>query len=355
MTSPVDLPLISVIIAVRPGRSCAALAQLQEVDYPADRLEILLAEGYCPPRQRNEGVRRSAGQIVYFLDDDSLASPDLFRRVAARFHEAPHLAAVGGPSLTPPGGSLLQRNIARILASPLGAWTMRARYSPVGRWRTATEKELIGCNLGMRRAAFIAEGGFNERFFPNEETELLARLKRRGHKLAYDPAIVVWRGQRESVGALGRQFFPYGCGRMRQILARPQATSLLFLLPLFLCLYLLALPFLPGRSWMWLLPLALYGTLATVESVRIMADGSQPCELVLLLLLFAIVHLCYGLGLLWGLMEWAPIRARLTNERAVPTGPIRIQPQNRAPVSGSSKAQPNRSATPAPVLLQSAR
>lgn len=336
MTSPVDLPLISVIIAVRPGQPCAALSWLQKVDYPTDRLEILVAEGYCPPWQRNEGVRRSVGQIVYFLDDDSLAAPDLFRLVAARFHEDPYLTAVGGPSLTPPGGSLLQRNIARVLASPLGAWAMRARYSLVGRWRTATEKELIGCNLGMRRAAFIAEGGFDERFFPNEETELLARLKRRGHKLAYDPAIVVWREQRGSFGALGCQFFSYGCGRMRQILARPQVTSLLFLLPLLLCLYLLALPFLFRQSWMCLLPLALYGTLVIVESVRIMADGSKSYELVLLLLLFAVIHLCYGLGLLWGLMEWT-LATRLTNERTVPTEPIRVRPQSRAPVSSSTE------------------
>ena len=324
MTSPVDFPLISVVIVVRPGRPCAALARLQEVDYSADRLEILLVKGYCPPRQRNEGVRRSAGQIVYFLDDDSLAAPDLFQRVAARFHEDPHLTAVGGPSLTPPGGSLLQRNTARVLASPLGAWTMRARYSPVGGWRVATEKELIGCNLGMQRAAFMAEGGFDERFFPNEETELLARLKRRGHKLAYDPAIVVWREQRASLGALGRQFFSYGCGRMRQILAGPRTTSLFFLLPLLLCLYLLALPLLLGQDWMWLLPLALYGILVTIESVRIMADGSQPYELVLLLLLFAVIHLCYGLGLLWSLIGWVLVRVRLTNERVVSMEPIRV-------------------------------
>ncbi|MBC8275788.1 MAG: glycosyltransferase, partial [Chloroflexi bacterium] len=93
-------PKISVNIPVRPGGSVIALNRLRRVDYPAEKIEVFLAEGYYPPRQRNLAVDHSSGEIVYCLDDDSLVPPDLFNRVAAHYQDK-STAGVGGPSLTP--------------------------------------------------------------------------------------------------------------------------------------------------------------------------------------------------------------------------------------------------------------
>ncbi|MGD0587055.1 MAG: glycosyltransferase, partial [Oryzomonas sp.] len=89
-----DQPTISIIIPVKPGFSVTAAQRLAAVDYSQDRYEIIVAEGYSPSRQRNQAVAAARGEIVYFLDDDSLTSPG-FLTIVAGHYEDPHVVAVG--------------------------------------------------------------------------------------------------------------------------------------------------------------------------------------------------------------------------------------------------------------------
>jgi succinoglycan biosynthesis protein ExoA len=297
-----QVPKISVIIPVRPGGSVGALGALSRLDYPAEKIEILVAEGTCPPRQRNVAVAHSGGEILYCLDDDSLVSPDLFKRVAAHYQDEP-TSVVGGPSLTPSTDGVLQRCIGYALGSFLGTLTMHARYSAVGDVRWASEKELISCNLSLRREVCSREGGFNEDVFPNEETELLSRFSRKGYKMIYDPSASVERSQRESLGELAEQFFGYGKGRMSQMLLHPSLITWLFLLPLFGFVYLVMLPVLVLMFGLWpLLPLSLYLALTVIMTIVIAVREREARAFVFLPLLYPFIHACYGAGLLWELV-----------------------------------------------------
>ena len=44
------------------------------LDYPADKCEVILARGKQPSAQRNRAVERAQGELIYFLDDDSMDS-----------------------------------------------------------------------------------------------------------------------------------------------------------------------------------------------------------------------------------------------------------------------------------------
>ena len=66
---------ISIIIPVKPGGTVRALNYLQRLAYPPEKIEVIVAEGTQPSRQRNEAARRSSGEILYFLDDDSTVAP----------------------------------------------------------------------------------------------------------------------------------------------------------------------------------------------------------------------------------------------------------------------------------------
>jgi succinoglycan biosynthesis protein ExoA len=296
-------PKISINIPVRPGGSVIALDQLRQVDYPAEKIEVIVAEGHCPPRQRNLAVAHSGGEIVYCLDDDSMVPSDLFERVAAHYADQ-DTAVVGGPSLTPSTDGALQRCIGYVLGSYFGTLTMHARYSPVGEVRWSSEKELITCNLSLRREMFCQEGGFDEAIFPNDETELLSRLAHKGYKLIYDPSVFVERSQRRSYGELARQFFSYGTGRMKQIFLHPSFIIWRFLLPLLGLLYLVTLPTLVFiYGWWPLLPLVPYIAVTLLMAVYVTARERDAWALGLLPLLYPIIHVCYGAGLSWELLR----------------------------------------------------
>ena len=313
-------PKISVIVPVRPGAPVRAMTALRHVEYAPEQLEILIVEGNCPSRQRNDGAQQTGGDILYFLDDDSLIAPDALRR-AAQHYDAPDVHAVGGPSLTPDDEPLLSRCIGFALGTRLGAWTMRARYAAVGQRRPATEKELIGCNLSIRRSTFEALGGFREDLFPNEETELTNRLLRNGYRLIYDPAVVVQRAQRRSLADLVHQFFAYGRGRLRQIIRAFSWNALMFFVPALGLGYALWWPILWRTLGAWtVLPLAVYGGLVLSTSIYLSLTRRTLAGLIVLPFLFAIIHTGYGCGLIYeGLRQMGERVRRLRFRRRAKT------------------------------------
>jgi succinoglycan biosynthesis protein ExoA len=295
-----ETPKVSIIIPVKPGGGVNALAGLRAVDYPAASLEVLVAEGRQPSRQRNLSAAEASGEILYFLDDDSRVAPGFLRR-AARLFADPVVAAVGGPSLTPDTDSVLQHSFSMVFTSVFGGGGMRNRYRQTGEVRATCDRELILCNLSYRREQFLSYGGFDERLYPNEENELLERISRDGGRLIHDPGLAVWRSHRPSLMAFCRQLFGYGRGRGEQTVLSGSVKPITFVPSLFL-IYLLLLP-LTHKS-VYYLPLLCYLLVIVSAAVCGGARTGRPRSAFLLPVVFPLFHLCYGLGMLWGLVSY---------------------------------------------------
>jgi GT2 family glycosyltransferase len=287
----------SFIIPVKPGGFVAALESLHSIASPHNKFEVLIAEGCSPSRQRNAAANEARGEIIYFIDDDSHVSPDCLT-LCTQIMEDQTIAVAGGPSLTPASDSLLQRLIGCALSSLLGAGAVRNRYRASGITRTTTDKELILCNLAIRRTVFIESGGFDERLYPNEENELLDRIVSRGMKLVHAPDMPVQRSQRRTLRLFIRQMFAYGRGRAQQTLIAGPGTIIGFA-PLLFLLYLFLLPLLPFTRLI-LAPLIAYLTLVfSFSAVAVITSGSL--SRFLLIPLFPLMHISNGWGLLFGL------------------------------------------------------
>lgn len=289
---------VSIIIPVSPGLAPKAVDNLARLDRSACRFEILVAEGTNPSRQRNEAVRQAQGEIIYFLDDDAMVRPDCLQRLASHFAD-PAVTAVGGPSLTPATDSLLQQAIGTVLASLPGAGGVRNRYRSFGTIRQTTERELILCNLAVRREAFLACNGFDERLYPNEENEFLDRLTAAGGRLMHDPFLPVERSQRPTLAAFSRQMFRYGQGRARQT-RLAGFTGIVPFAPLILLGYLLSLPLVAAPFWQT--PALAYLSVIAASSLYYAWQARRPLLTPFLLVLFPLLHLSNGAGLLAGFL-----------------------------------------------------
>ena len=292
------MPNFSIVIPVKPGGTIIALEQLRSLDTLQFQFEVLVTEGCMPSQQRNVAVQQAEGEIVYFLDDDSRVAADCLAIIAGIMVD-PAVGVVGGPSLTPEEDSFLQKLFGVALASIFGAGGMRNRYRAVGSVRETTEKELILCNLAMRRDVFLAMGGFDERLYPNEENELLDRIGAHGLKLVHAPELAIKRSQRRSVRQFIRQMFSYGRGRAQQTLISRSISPLSFA-PLGLLVYLISLPFGLLFTVLWIIPLAAYLFLDILFSTMGMIL-SRELSKGLLLFVFPVLHLSNGWGLLYGL------------------------------------------------------
>ena len=298
-----NLPSITVLIAARPGPAeVKAVAASRVLDYPVDKVEIIVARGKQPSAQRNAALKAARGDIIYFLDDDSAPEPGNLRRAVGHFSD-PKVQMVGGPNVCPREAPPLEQVFALVLASWLAFGPSRARYAAIGKVRETSEKELILCNQLARRQAMLELGGFNEALYPNEENALMDELQKRGGKLIYDPQLVVHRRPRSSLKAFAKMLMTYGRGRAEQFRLHPTPGSALYFVPPLFCLYLLALPLLVTVTpvgEVWLVPLAFYAIVVLAQGV-VLAAGGRVLQSLAAIPLIVLTHILYGLGFWRGL------------------------------------------------------
>ena len=132
---------------------------------------------------RNEGICRSRGEIILFLDDDvTLLTPDFLKAHLSRFTD-PTIGAISG-------------RIVERLNLPNARHTV-ARVSLSGRTidnMFGTERVFLqglkGGNMSIRTEIFRTLGGFDRNFDGTallEEADFSTRMRAAGWKLAFEP------------------------------------------------------------------------------------------------------------------------------------------------------------------------
>jgi glycosyltransferase involved in cell wall biosynthesis len=294
------MPSVTVIIPARPDAvEIDAVRAARALDYPPEKLEIILARGRQPSAQRNAAIKEASGDLIYFLDDDSVPEPKNLRRIIGHFSD-PDVKMVGGPAICPTDAPPLEQTFALVLAS----WALgpsRARYTPVGTVRQTSEKELILCNLVARRQVLLDLGGFNEKLYPNEENALMDELHSRRGKLLYDSQLVVRRRPRRTLKAFAKMLMTYGRGRAEQFRVNPTPGSALnFVPPLFLLYLLFLIPAAIHWGSIVLWPLVVYLAAVFVQALFLTRSGRTRQSFAAIPLII-LTHVLYGFGFWRGL------------------------------------------------------
>jgi len=211
-----DSPRYTVIVPMSLFRADQpALVSLRETVPPAGGVQILVAEGRHPARQRNVAEGRARGDILVFLDNDCSMSSGYWKELEAALAR-PEVEIVGGPALLRPQATAWEEIFDALLTHTLIVGTVSARYAPRGEFRVATQTDLILCNLAVRRSIFGKIGPLSTDLYPNEENEWLDRARAAGVGAYYDPNLQVFRPQRATPGQMGLTLLRYGMGRTRQ-------------------------------------------------------------------------------------------------------------------------------------------
>ena len=297
------LPSVTVIVAARPDQAeIKAVAAARQLDYPPEFLEIIVARGKQPSVQRNAALRAARGELVYFLDDDSVALPESLRRAASHFADS-KVQVVGGPNLCPPDAPVLEQIFVLTLGNWIAFGPSRARYASAGKLRDSGEKELILCNLVARRAVLLECGGFNEALYPNEENALMDEIQKRGGRLLYDPELFVHRRPRSTVKSFAKMLMTYGRGRAEQVRVHPTSGSVLNFVPPLFCVFLVALPLLVMLPVLGKISLAALGVyvFAVLAQMWTLVPRGGVLRSLATIPFIVLTHILYGVGFWRGL------------------------------------------------------
>ncbi|MCE0522649.1 MAG: glycosyltransferase [Methylacidiphilales bacterium] len=211
-----DSPRYTVIVPMSRFRADEpVLASLRDAPPPKGGLQILVAEGGHPARQRNAALGRAKGEILIFLDNDCSINSGYWEELEKALART-EVDIVGGPALLRPGATAWEEIFHALLTHALIVGTVSSRYAARGEFRVATQTDLILCNLAVRRSIFEKVGRLSTDLYPNEENEWLDRSHAAGVGAYYDPNLQVFRPQRTTPGAMALTLLRYGMGRTRQ-------------------------------------------------------------------------------------------------------------------------------------------
>jgi hypothetical protein len=121
---------------------------------------------------RNAGARLVEAPLLAFIDGDCVVGPDHFIELRAVF-ERPDVAATGCRVEYPPDGPWVERAWGRLRGAP----------------REGFRRYLNSGNFAVRREAFQAVGGFDERLVTGEDAALGQRLGDRGYRVWETPRL----------------------------------------------------------------------------------------------------------------------------------------------------------------------
>jgi GT2 family glycosyltransferase len=316
-----EAPMVTIVVAAlnEEQHIRACLAALCDQDYPADRLEIIVADGRSTdntremiraaserdPRVRlidnprgiaasafNAGIAAGHGDIVGIMSAHAVPARD-YVSLAVEALRTTGADAVGG-RIVRVARTSRQLAIAAATSSPFGVGNARHNYAD-----RAQLAETVFPGM-WRRSIFDRVGLFDEELVRNQDDELSYRIRRAGGRIWYDPAIQVAYVPRDSIGALFSQYRQYGFWRTRVLRKHPQALQIRQLAP---PLWVATLGVgLFGAAAGSRLRLLLVPTLGSYFGVMLatLGRGQSPKQAALRVAAAGAMHLGYGLGMIDG-------------------------------------------------------
>lgn len=324
-----QLPLVTVIMPVRNEALFIrrSLGAVLSQEYPADRMEVLVADGMSDdgtrdivrgfqarypnlrlvdnagkyvPTGLNLGLREARGDVVVRVDGHSEIALDYVRNAVEELLRT-GADNVGGP-VTPVGEGGF--GVAAALAQTSGFG------GGGGRFHEGEDEEWVDtvCMGVWRRELFDRIGTFDEEMIRNQDDEFNYRLLERGGRILRTPRVKSTYAVRTSPHSLWRQYFQYGFWKVRVMQKHPlQMRYRQFAPPAFVAALIVFGALAAWVPWgatllAWLLGAYLAGTVA---GAAVTAARHGWVFFPLLPLAYVIMHMAYGLGFLCGLAAFA--------------------------------------------------
>jgi succinoglycan biosynthesis protein ExoA len=326
-----ELPPVSIVIpCYNEARYITALLDsIRMQRYPLERLEVLIADGMSTDNTReiiasyatkhqnlnirildnlgravscamNVGIRATRGDFIVVAGGHSQIDSGYVARCVDNLLET-GAWNVGG-LLRTEGEGYIGRAIALAITSPFGMGGSKFRY--------AQEPQYVDTVYpgAFPRWIFDRVGLYDERFHANEDYEFNYRLRKAGGKIFLATDIRPTYFCRNSLRRLWQQHFRYGFWKVQTIRKHPRSMRIrhsaapAFVAALLSSL-LLSLDWRPA-FWLFVAIVTIYLALAIAFAVlKVREEERSLIYLPILPVIFATLHLAWGLGFWWALVS----------------------------------------------------
>lgn len=265
-----------------------------------DGIKTISTGPVTPSAKRNIGIANSEGELCAFIDSDAYPREDWLRN-AVKYFKDPQVAGVGGPGLTPKGESFMQKASGHVLSSFM-VGDLSSRYK--AKWSFESD-DIHSCNFIVWKAVLEEAGGWNERYWPGEDTLICLAIRKLGKKLIEASDVIVYHHRRPLLLAHLKQVSRFGLHRGFFAKRFPEnSLRVTYILPSLLLLSFLAFVFASlFNSFFWNLLLLATVTYLGAGLIASALEVREPKLLFSVWLGIVATHAVYGMSFLVGLMK----------------------------------------------------
>ncbi|GMV50538.1 MAG: hypothetical protein NBKEAIPA_03074 [Nitrospirae bacterium] len=342
MTADTPQPFVTVLVPCRneAGFIERCLTSVLENGYPLDRLELVVIDGMSDdgtrailqrmagphaalrlidnpgkttPKAMNLGIRAAQGDPILRVDAHACLEPGYIRRCVEALEESGADVVCGVMETVPASGGWMGAAIASALGHPFGVGNSYFRIhvaAPMwvdtvfcGCYRRSAFERVIG---SRRTGEQVPTGPFNEELMRGQDMDFSLRLRKAGGRMLLVPEIRSLYFARSTLRSFWRQNWNNGVWAILPFAySEGMPITLRHLIPLLFVTALLATTLLGlvGEVWRWgtVVILNAYGVVSLAVSLRVALRERSVSRLFVMPLVFATLHVGYGLGSLWGL------------------------------------------------------
>lgn len=324
-------PFVTVVMPIRNEADFIerSLSAILTQDYPDSRMEVLIADGMSTDSTRaviqdlaarypnvslkiidnpgrivptgfNLALKQKKGEIVVRVDGHTIIAPDYVSECVSALERTG--ADNAGGRMNAFGRTSFGKAVALATSTPFGVGGARFHYSEDEEW---VDTVYLGA---WRSRVFDQIGGFDEEFVRNQDDEFNYRLRANRGRILLSPRIRSEYYPRSSPKALWRQYYQYGLYKVRVMQKHTLQMQPRHFAPVLLVAGLVGtalLAILVPSTWLLFVGLAGVYAIANLVASAITTFRSQPSDIFILPLVFAILHFSYGTGFAVGLVRFA--------------------------------------------------
>lgn len=195
-------------------------------------LKYFHEKGLGASESRNLGCEKATGDFLVFIDSDCVVPADYFNKINSFLTENPKVDAFGGPDAADETFTPFQKAVNYAMTSVLTTGGIRGKKKHIGKF------QLRGFNMGIRKKAFFAVGGYSGMQVA-EDIDISMRLQKSGYTTVLIPEAFVYHRRKASFYKFYKQLFFHGKGRIDLHIKHGDALKLVHMLPSFFVLFLL--------------------------------------------------------------------------------------------------------------------
>ena len=316
--------LMPVLNEEKTVRQC--LDSLLELDYPKEKIEILVAEGNSADNTRNiiEAYARkyknikllnnstgntaigrnicienATGEMLMNYSGHVIAEKNLLKVLALKLLKLPkEIAGVGCSNVSPKA----QNFVGKVTGVAFSGF-MGGKNSFPQNEVFQEERFVEHVSFTCYRKGIVEEvSNFDPEFWCGQDAELDIRIKKAGYKILYTPETRVYHFKRSTFRSLFRQMYSYGLARAKMVKKHPDTLRIVYL---FGSGFILGIILLSALTILKLIPPGLIATLALMYVLLSIISSIQvtkrPGLVIASILFYFLTHVSYGLGFLRGI------------------------------------------------------